>query len=652
MMKRIIFTLALMFTLSVNAQIIDTVKIMQIHTADGVTSFEVDNINFIDFNYKINITPEIGPSEPNEPIDTAIINELVKIETRIDKLDYNKEFTQEGVFEAIDALQVKFRQAMGGRYAMRGGKNAEMPAPHAYQRQYSFGPDLYAGYFTVPHYDFMYGKHTSTYDLSADFNGDALGSYTMAKNAFMPLLHSQHIDSIPEIKAINLLFYCIAAQEQADLAGPFTYFEDKQNFDDPRVYDNVRSIYYAIVKDLNNIVACLQYYANRPDWYKEAITYVLGEYHDTNPYFHIMGDTGVSTYIKLANSLKLRMAMHISKVEPGTAKEWAESAVNPENGGVIEKFEDQQGFYPSFIGIAHPLITILNSWGDLVLSASLETLLMSLNHPYTKAGYVFDYNNNEIFNEEEEETLPKDTRICGLRSGTMVGTGQDYSVNQLQAFSKINTTSWGTIMPPLYFIKWAEVDFLRAEGALRGWNMGGSAQFFYERGIRNAYLDDPIAINLGGDNCIYLNEVEEYMKQESATEYWNVDPTGEGEAWKSQTKIGVKWNEAESKELKLEKIITQKYLALFPLSSEAWTELRRTGYPQLFPVLNPDDGDGSLKYGDIIRRIPWVPTDPQIQVIVNQYAIPTLSDNGSALDQQGTRLWWDVEGGNFKGYSF
>ena len=34
-MKRIIFTLALMFTLSVNAQIIDTVKIMQIHTADG-----------------------------------------------------------------------------------------------------------------------------------------------------------------------------------------------------------------------------------------------------------------------------------------------------------------------------------------------------------------------------------------------------------------------------------------------------------------------------------------------------------------------------------------------------------------------------------------------------------------------------------------
>ena len=638
-MKRIIFTLALMFTLSVNAQIIDTVKIMQIHTADGVTSFEVDNINFIDFNYKINITPEIVPSEPNEPIDTAIINELVKIETRIDKLDYNKEFTQEGVFEAIDALQVEFRQAMGGRYAMRGGKNGEMPSPHAYERQYSFGPDLYAGYFTVPHYDFMYGKHTSTYDLSADFNGDALGSYTMAKNAFMPLLHSQHIDSIPEIKAINLLFYCIAAQEQADLAGPFTYFEDKQNDEDPRVYNNVRSIYYSIVENLNDIIACLKNYENRPKWYKDMIGGVLLQYHDTNPKLYFEGDMGFSTYIKLANSLKLRMAMHIVKVEPATAKEWAEAAVNPANGGVIESEWEQQGFYPIILGFGHPLVDICNTWGDLVLSASFETLLMSLNHPYAQAGYVFDNNNNIIRNEKTGEILERDTRICGLRSGTMVGEGQDYTVNQLQGFSKLNRESWRTIMPPLYFIKWAEVDFLRAEGALRGWNMGGSAQFFYERGIQNGYLDCPIFV----DQRPYKTSMEEYMKLEKAVEYVSVDPTGDGEPLESPTKIGVKWYDGDDNETKLEKIITQKYIALFPLSTEAWTELRRTGYPKLFPVLNADDGDGSIKQGEMIRRIPWVPTDPYIIEIVNKYGIPALG----GPDKQATRLWWDVDAPNF-----
>ena len=578
---------------------------------------------------------------PEGPVGEANgFEELVNIPTRANNLVYEKEFTQEGVGAAIESLSIQFAQAKGGRYAMRGGKEANIPASHAYQRQYSFGPDLYSGYFTVPHYDFMYGKHTSTYDLSSDFNGDALGSYTMAKNAFMPLLHSQYVDSIPEIKAITLLFYSLSAQEQADLAGPFTYFEDKQDLEDPRVYNNVRSIYYSIVEDLDNIIACLKYYENnRPQWYKDMIGGILSQYHDTNPKFYLEGDMGFSTYIKLANSLKLRMAMHISKVEPGTAKKWAEAAVDPANGGVIESEWEQQGIYPMFLGFGHPLIDIFNSWGDLVLSASLETLIMSLNHPYSKAGYVFDNNNNEIFNEEEEEVLPTGTRICGLRSGTMVGTGQDYSVNQLQAFSKINTESWGIAMPPLYFIKWAEVDFLRAEGALRGWNMGGTAKFFYERGIRNGYLDCPMFV----DMLPYKTLVEDYMLQESATEYWNVDPTGESEAWKSPTTIGVKWNEEDSKETKLEKIITQKYLALFPLSSEAWTELRRTGYPQLFPVLNPDDGDGSLKYGDLIRRIPWVPTDPRIQGIVNQYALPTLGGE----DLQATRLWWDVEGSNF-----
>ena len=632
MMKRIIFTLALMFTLSVNAQIIDTVKIMQIHTADGVTSFEVDNINFIDFNYKINITPEIGPS-----------NELVKIETRIDKLDYNKEFTQEGVAEAISKLKIEFSQAQGGRYCIRGGKEGYL-SEHAYEFQYSLGPDLYAGYFTIPHYDFPYvdGTHTSTYDLSADFNGAALGNYTLTKNALMPLLTSPYVDSIPEIKAINLLFYCISAQEMADLSGPYTYFEDKQNAEDPRVYNNVRSIYYSIVENLDDIVACLKNYVNRPQWYKGMIEGVLSQYHDTNPNFYINGDKGFSTYIKLANSLKLRMAMHIVKVEPATAKEWAEAAVNPANGGVIESKWEQQGFYSMFLGFGHPLVRI-NDWGDLVLSASFETLLMSLNHPYTKAGYVFDNNNNIIMNEKTGEILEKDTRICGLRSGTLVGEGLYYIVNQLQGFSKLNTESWYNMMPPLYFIKWAEVDFLRAEGALRGWNMGGTAQEFYERGIRNGYLDCPRFFNELPYNPPYNNLVVEYMSQKNAVEYVNIDPTGAGEPWESPTKIGVKWNESDSRETKLEKIITQKYIALFPLSTEAWTELRRTGYPKLFPVLNTDDGDGSIKQGEMIRRIPWVPTDPRMIEIVNQYGIPALG----GPDKQATRLWWDVDAPNF-----
>ena len=38
-------------------------------------------------------------------------------------------------------------------------------------------------------------------------------------------------------------------------------------------------------------------------------------------------------------------------------------------------------------------------------------------------------------------------------------------------------------------------------------------------------------------------------------------------------------------EEKLEKIMIQKWIALYPNGQEAWTEYRRTGYPKLHSVV-------------------------------------------------------------------
>ena len=555
----------------------------------------------------------------------------------VDAIVYEFEPTEEGFQIAKDSLDKgHYLQTIpSGTYCLRGGKidngTVYKPAEHAYQRQYSLGPDLYAQYFTVPHKDFMYGALTSSYDVSAEFNGGPLGAYTMAKNAFMPVLHHPMIDSIPEIKAVVLLFYNLSAQENADLSGPFTYFEDKMNSPEPSTYTPVDSIYDDIVKNLDNITACLKYFENKPEWYQTKIQEILSGFDLTRSWDS--GDYSMRPYIRLANSLKLRMAMHIVKVAPEKAQKWAEEAVA---SGVIEEFNDQMGFFQQWDAIGHPLVKIQN-WGDIRLSASFESLLMSLNHPYTKT--LFKPNNSPIVNRVNNETLEANTRICGIRSGVYVGTGQDYSENQYQAYSTFDVEVMSE--SPLYLIKWAEVDFLRAEGALRGWEMGGTAQEFYERGIRNADLLEPWAADFVSD--LYANHVEDYLAQTTPVEYTNIDPIGDGEPWESVTKIGVTWNEGDDNEVKLEKIITQKYLALFPLSTEAWAELRRTGYPKLFPVQNTEDGDGSIKDGDMIRRIPWVPTDPAGKEMVNKSGIPALG----GPDKQATRLWWDVDAPNF-----
>ena len=560
----------------------------------------------------------------------------------VDSIPYLNEITLEGATEAYETLVdgKYFGSALTAIYNMRGSKDGEPSQAHAYQMQYSLGTDLYVQYFTVPHNDFPYSETvmTSTYHINEKFIGGAYGCYNDAKFGIIPLLQHPSIDSIPEIKAIFLLYYCIAAQEMADLSGPFTYLEDKQGIEDVTEYNDVKTIYYGIEENLNTIVECLKHFDNRPAGYKKLIKSALKQYCKTNHAENYTNDNCMDSYIRLANSLKLRMAMHISNVEPATAKKWAEEAVA---GGVIEEMGQQHGLFPKNSGMQNfesPFVTISTGWHDVVISASFESLLMSLNHPYSK--YLFAKNSGEIKNKRTGEVLPAKTRLCGVRSGTLVGKGQyDPVTNPYLNYSEFDPIIIKDIKTPKYFIKWAEVDFLRAEGKILGWNTGEkSAEFYYYRGIDNAFFEEPT----GGSQ--YTSYVDEYKNLAEAIDYVNVDPLGEGPDWPSVTKIGVKWNDADDNKIKLEKIITQKYLALFPLSSEAWTELRRTGYPKLFPVLNPDEGDGSIEDGEMIRRIPWWTQDPMAKAMIKTSGIPAL---GNKPNEQATRLWWDVNVTNF-----
>lgn len=551
----------------------------------------------------------------------------------VDSIDYLRDIPVTELKHAIDTLNKMkmLGNSLTGQYCLRGAKNGDVPGAHAYQRQFSLGPDAYAQYMVIHHKDFMYGTLTSAYNVSEEFNGDPLGSYTMVKNALMPLLNHPIIDTIPEFKAINLLYYCVSAQERADLSGPYTYLEDKLNSEEPVEYNDLKTIYYGVKENLDTIVACLKHYeANRSKEYKKEIQKVMTRYCTTSRAM-FTGDWSMDSYIRLANSLKLRMAMHMVKIEPETAKQWAEEAVA---SGVIETVDQQHALYPMVSGFTHPYVEICNSWSDLRLCASFESLLMSLKHPYTK--YVFANNSQPIINEATGEELPAHSKIVGLRAGRLMPDGQNYPLNPLAAFSSINSSAFA--MAPLYLVKLAEVNFLRAEGALRGWNMGGTAEQFYNEGIKNAYLDEPM---MGAME--YNAALADYMALETPVDYIQKEVSGDGEDWPSVTKIGVKWNDGDDQETKLEKIITQKYIALFPLSTEAWTEMRRTGYPKVFPVLNTDDGDGSIEQGEMIRRIPWNASDPIVQQLIEASGLATLG----GPDLQATRLWWDVDAPNF-----
>jgi hypothetical protein len=166
---------------------------------------------------------------------------------------------------------------------------------------------------------------------------------------------------------------------------------------------------------------------------------------------------------------------------------------------------------------------------------------------------------------------------------------------------------------------------LKAEAALKGWNVGGSAKSFYESGIAVSFAQ------LGaGDASTYISD--NTLLPANFT-----DPLNAANNIAAQNLVTVQWSDAASNEVKLQKIITQKWIAGFPDGQEAWAETRRTGYPKLFLPVNNYSG-GKIPNGTFVRRLNFY--------VNEKTSNPTGYAQGVSLlggpDTGGTRLWWDT----------
>lgn len=78
---------------------------------------------------------------------------------------------------------------------------------------------------------------------------------------------------------------------------------------------------------------------------------------------------------------------------------------------------------------------------------------------------------------------------------------------------------------------------------------------------------------------------DDYLADASSTPVQYIDPLGKYSAASKTTECKVAWDEKGDEETNLEQIITQKWIAIFPLGNEAWAEYRRTGYRNCFRLL-------------------------------------------------------------------
>jgi hypothetical protein len=237
--------------------------------------------------------------------------------------------------------------------------------------------------------------------------------------------------------------------------------------------------------------------------------------------------------------------------------------------------------------------------------------------------YLKGYNDPRL--PEYFDPADQDGEFHGMRNGlsptqisSAVTNGPGGAVN----LSNLNKDRWNDVTAsttPLNVMYAAESFFLRAEGALNGWNMAGNAKDLYEKGI---------AISMEQWGITNNTTIQDYIQS-------TAKPVAPGDFLHSPPAADIPVKFATDAATQLEQIITQKWLSLYPDGIEAWSEHRRTGFPRLYPVVQIDNPD--IPAGQMIRRLPFQSFEYSTNRQAVQAAIPLL--NGP--DKVSTRVWWN-----------
>jgi hypothetical protein len=353
---------------------------------------------------------------------------------------------------------------------------------------------------------------------------------------------------------------------------PFTEANQADNANITPVYDKQQLIYDSLLTNL-----------------KDAAGMLGGAgpgYGNQDPVYG--GDA--AKWKKLANSLHARLGLNLSNVDAARAKTEVSAAIAA--GGFESNDDNAQIDWPGDNINDNPWYdTELEGNGtrdDARLSVTFIDTLKHLNDPRLA-----------IFARPVQEPGCGSAKFCtpvnegdyrGMPNGLQAGDAGTWGTRS----SKLGLQIFAATQPS-YIMTYAEYSFIKAEAAERGWISGSAAQF-YNDGIT------------------------------AAMQMWGVSDTDIA-TYLAQSQIAYKGGQAG-----LAQIGVQKWIALFTQGFEAWSEWRRTGYPNLTPALNAASPDGKIP-----RRVVYPQTEQSFNNANLQSAI-TAQGGSDALNM---RLWLD-----------
>ena len=291
-----------------------------------------------------------------------------------------------------------------------------------------------------------------------------------------------------------------------------------------------------------------------------------------------------------ANSLRLRIAMRMSNVEPEKAREIIERIFqNPNEYPIIAS--NDQDIRLKWMGVA----PYREPWAQEYISG-----IDGSNHAVSKAmmDYLLSYKDPRL------TAYARPTKADGSYVGAINGpvVGEEQNKDQVSRIGTFYTTDEAGYTK---LVTYSEICFIRAEAAERGWNVGQSAKDAYMEGIRSALQY----------NKVEQQDIETFLKSEDI-----------------QYKDG-------NAEKNLYNIALQKWVSFYLQGLQGWAECRRTDVPLLEPA------PGTLFPGKH-NRIPFRAVWPNTEDMYNNANFNKAKEEAAIIDEAdrlwGKQLWWDT----------
>lgn len=429
-------------------------------------------------------------------------------------------------------------------------------------------------------------------------------------STFIPCIQS--ILEITEDKNIPaydvaLILKVYVMHQVTDLWGPIPY--TKAGSGEEKIpYESQKDVYYKMFEDLDKAISSLT-----AEVQKDPDLNILGS-------GDMIYNGDASRWIKFGNTLRLRLAVRISNIEPDKAKQEAEAAVA---GGTMETNSDDALCDVTTWTSSYNGLPRMESFFQDVMSSTMESFMVGYNDPRISEYWSPVVKDASM---DAEGYLDEFKNNIGGYHGITRGYETEW-FTYFRAHSKYGPRfkDGNQLITPINVMNAAEAYFLKAEGAWRGWDMGGTAQSFYEKGIE-------ISIKQWRETSFSATEISNYINSEAIPvapgNYPYYDPP--------TTDIPVKFSSVRDRQY--EQIITQKWLALFPIGIEAFAEYRRTRLPKLHAKKYSVNANINPASGQIVTRLPFVTKEITSQPDEVEKAVVLLG----GPDLESTPLWWDV----------